>query len=173
MKRMLGLILMLSVTIFSCSKKSDRDLYGEGNAAEAGLDFGRAASLYEEVAEKYPHTAYAESSLVRAASIYNNNLKDMPKALRTYRRFYESFPSSKQAPTMLFLSGFLLNNEMHMLDSARAVYEAFLQKYPDHELAPSARFELGTLGKDPNESLTLRIDSAGTARAPQKKTAKK
>ena len=146
--------LMILFSLVSCSRKSDTELYTDAKAAEAIKDFQKAVELYEQVVDRFPTVATAESSLVRLSVIYNNDIKDPRKAIDTYRRCYTMFPSSKQAPTMLFLSGFVFNNELHMLDSARIVYQIFLQKYPDNDLAASAKYELETLGKDPSMAIT-------------------
>jgi TolA-binding protein len=145
----LSFFLVLVLILSSCSHKSDTELYTDAKAAESKKDFQKAVELYEQVVDRFPTVATAESSLVRLSVIFNNDIKDPRKAIDAYRRCYTMFPSSKQAPTMLFLSGFVFNNELHMLDSARIVYETFLQKYPDNDLAASAKFELETLGKDP------------------------
>lgn len=155
------LTLMVLFSLVSCSRKTDSELYTEGKAAEEKKDFQTAAQLYEEAVERFQTSAYAESSLVHLAFMYNNDLKDARKAIHAYKRFYDLFPNSKQAPTMLFLSAFIYNNELHQLDSAKFIYETFLQKYPDHELAPSAQFELATLGKDPGQSLSSEVAATG------------
>ena len=149
----LSFFLVLVLILSSCSRKSDTELYTDAKAAEAIKDFQKAVELYEQVVDRFPTVATAESSLVRLSVIYNNDIKDPRKAIDAYRRCYSMFPSSKQAPTMLFLTGFVFNNELHMLDSARIVYETFLQKYPDNDLAASAKFELETLGKDPSMAI--------------------
>lgn len=147
-------ILLVLIFFSSCSRKSDIDLYNEGKIAEGNKSFSEAAELFEEAVSRFSTSAYAESSLLRLAFMYNNDLKDARKAINAYQRFYETFSTSSQAPTMLFLAGFIYNNELHVLDSAKMIYEIFLQKFPDHELAPSAKFELETLGKEPTQAFT-------------------
>ncbi len=155
-------LLIITVLFSSCMKKTDVQLYDEGKALEEQSKFQDAAERYEEIVKRAPTSALSDSSLVRLAYLYSNEAKDVPKAIRSYQRYYEYFPASKRAPTMLFLSGFLFNNELHNTDSARAVYQTFLSKYPSHELASSAKFELETLGKDPNEALgATAIDTSG------------
>src|SRR5208283_3818755 len=141
------------MVLSSCSRKSDSQLYTEGKEAESQKNFTVAAERFEELVDRFPTVAYAESSLSRLAVIYSNEMKDVPNALHTYRRYYTMFPNSKEAPSMLFLSGFMFNNELHNTDSARAIYQSFLQQYPNHELAQSAKFELENLGKDPSQAL--------------------
>jgi outer membrane protein assembly factor BamD (BamD/ComL family) len=166
MKRSVAIacFLILSLVAASCSRKSDADLFKEGTAAENARDIAAATTRYEELVERYPATALAESSLSRLAVIYATDEKDFSKAVFTYRRYYTMFPESKYAPTMLFLSGYVFNNELHRLDSARVAYEAFLQKYPDHTLAASARYELETLGKDPGAVLREKAPEQTTAK---------
>ncbi|MBA4311971.1 MAG: hypothetical protein C0417_05015 [Chlorobiaceae bacterium] len=146
------IIMVVLMTLVSCSKKSDSNLFEEGKIAEEKKDFQTAAQMYNEAVDRFQTTAYAESSLLRLSFMYNNDLKDSRKAIESYQLFTTLFPNSKHTPTMLFLSGFIYNNELHLLDSAKIAYETFLQKYPDHELAASAHFELETLGKDPGQA---------------------
>lgn len=157
----------MAVLLQCCSGKSDVTLFQEGKVAEDGGNFQVAVDRYEEIANRFQKSAYAESALYRAGLIYNNDLHDLHRAIGTYRKFHELFPESRQAPTALFLSAFLLNNELHQTDSAKLVYETFLQKYPGHELAASAKFELETLGKDPGPLLKL-----DTAAVPQNRVHK-
>lgn len=146
-----SLILLIAVVLSSCAKKSDQQLFKEGMAAEEQKDFTSALKDYQEIVDRLPQTALAESSQLRIAVVYNNDVRDIPKSIDAYRKFCAMFPKSPQAPTALFLTGFLFNNELHNIDSARMVYETFIQNYPDHELTSSARFELETLGKDPTQ----------------------
>lgn len=157
MKRVV--LLLCCLLCFACSRKGDADLYREGKEAEIQKNFAVATERYEEIVDRFPTKAYAESSLSRLAIIYTNDAKDSRKAIRTYQRYYSLFPESKHAPTMLFLSGFLFNNDLHQIDSAKIVYQIFLQKYPDHELVPSAKYELETLGKDPGQALQQRVST--------------
>jgi outer membrane protein assembly factor BamD (BamD/ComL family) len=151
------------LSIFSCSRKNDATLFKEGKEAEVQKNFLVAAERYEEIVDRFPAEAFAESSLSRLAVMYTNDAKDSRKAIRTYQRYYTMFPNSKQAPTMLFLSGFMFNNDLHELDSARVAYQTFLQKYPHHELVPSATYELETLGKDPGQALQQRVTTTDEA----------
>ena len=146
-----SVILLIVLMLSSCAKKSDQQLFKDGQAAEEQKDFTSALANYQEVVDQFPQTALAESSQLRMAVVYNNDLRDIPKSIESYRKFCAMFPKSPQAPTALFLTGFLFNNELHSVDSAKMVYETFIQNYPDHELTSSARFELETLGKDPTQ----------------------
>jgi outer membrane protein assembly factor BamD (BamD/ComL family) len=162
-------LLAAAALLQSCSGKSDVTLYQEGRTAEDSGNFQLAVERYEEVADRFQKSAYAESSLYRAGLVYNNDLHDAQKAISSYRKFCSLFPQSKQAPTSLFLSAFLFNNELHQFDSAKIAYETFLQKYPTHELAASAKFELETLGKEPGAHLigdTTELAGSGQPKAP-------
>ena len=150
MKR-LPIIILMACLLSSCAKKSDQQLFKEGQAAEGQKDFTSALKNYQEIVERFPQAALAESSQLRIAVLYNNDVRDIPKSIDAYRKFYAMYPNSAQAPTAMFLIGFLFNNEMHRIDSAKVAYEAFIQKYPGHDLASSARFELENLGKDPTQ----------------------
>jgi len=149
------LSLILLILLASCSRKSEKELYDEGREQQEQKNFQLAIERFQEVVEKFPQTAYAETSQYLIAIIYNNDLHDTRKAVTAYQKFYTLFPLSAEAPNALFLTGFLYNNELHNIDSARIAYEAFLQRYPAHALAVSAKFEVETLGKDPTQVLQL------------------
>ena len=149
--------LVLAILLSSCSRKSDAELFTDAKTLEERKDFQTAVERYEEIVDRMPTSPYAESSLVRLAMLYTNEVKDTRKAINAYRRCYTSFPNDKQAPTMLFLTAFLYNNDLHQVDTAKILYESFLQKYPDHELAQSAKFEIATLGKDPGQMLNVPV----------------
>jgi outer membrane protein assembly factor BamD (BamD/ComL family) len=164
------LFVFLLLFLSSCSKKSEPELFKEGQAAEEQQNFQLAIERYQEIVDRFPGKAYADSAVYRTAVIYNNDVHDFVKAVRTYQQYYTMFPNSEEAPTAMFLSGFILNNELHKLDSAKIVYETFLQKYPGHQLASSAEFELETLGKDPGQF--IKTDVASTEDEMAKKTKK-
>ena len=159
MQRLSILIIILFI-FFSCSRKNDKQLFQEGIDAYGRKNFQAAIDNFQEIVDRFPAVAYAESSQYRIAVIYNNDLHEISNAVHAYQKFYSLFPSSPHAATALFLTGFLFNNEMHQTDSAKAAYETFLQKYPRHPLAVSAKYELETLGKDPG--LLLKYQTAVT-----------
>src|SRR5260370_27953009 len=109
-------LLVLLCLISACSQKNEKELFSGGKDAEDLKNFPLDVENYETIVSKFRESPYAESSLYRAAIIYNNDLHDIPRAVQAYQRFYAIFPASKQAPTALFLSGFLLNNELHKID---------------------------------------------------------
>jgi outer membrane protein assembly factor BamD (BamD/ComL family) len=151
MKSYFPLLLTILLCCSSCSRKNEKNLFGEAQTAYDQKKYQESVTLYQEIVDRFPASVYADSSLMRIAAIYNNEIHDYRKALQSYQKYYQMFPASNDAPTALFLSGFLFNNELHMLDSAGMVYEKFLQKYPSHQLAQSAKFELSSLGKDPTQ----------------------
>ena len=164
------LCLLLLIMMTSCSRKSEKELYDEGNVAYVQKNFQIAVDRFQAVVDEFPNTAYAETCQFQIAMIYNNDMHDPRKAVQAYQKFYEAFPSSAEAPHALFLVGFLYNNELKSIDSARFAYELFLQKYPAHSLAVSAKFELETLGIDPSQ--VLQSQRASTSEQPEQSNAK-
>ena len=154
------LLVLLLCTLASCSRKSESQLFHEGAAAEQQKDMSTALARYGEALEKYPATAYAESSLYRSAMIHMNAGGDKHPAVDAELKFCTLFPKSGNAPSMLFLAAFTYNNDLRNIDSARILYRQFLEKYPGNELAKSAQFELETLGKSPDEYLHTRADTS-------------
>ena len=150
-------LCLLLCTFASCSRKSDAQLFHEGVAAEQQKDVPTALSRYGEAVDRFPATAFAESSLYRCAMIHMNSTADKHPAVDAQLRFCKMFPASANAPSMLFLAAFTYNNDIHNIDSARILYTQFLAKYPSDGLAKSAQFELETLGKSADEYLRSRL----------------
>jgi len=142
-------MVLCSLLLFACSRKSPQELYTEGTKAIETKEYRIAADRFEEILANHPHETVAESALYRTALLYNNELHDIPKAVGYFERYHDAYPASQHAPTALFLTGFLLNNDMHDIGRAKEAYTKFLREYPTHDLASSARFELENLGKDP------------------------
>jgi outer membrane protein assembly factor BamD (BamD/ComL family) len=63
----------------------------------------------------------------------------------------KEYPDGMFADRALFMVGYLNANHLKNLDKAREYYTKFIEKYPDHELVTAAKYELETLGKDPDE----------------------
>ncbi len=145
------LVVLSSVLLLSCSRKTPQELYGEGTKAIDAKEFRVAADRFEEIIARHPQEAVAESAMYRVALLYNNELHEIPKAIDYFGRFNDRYPASEHAPTALFLVGFLLNNDQHDTARAKAAYQKFIERYPNHDLAPSARFELENLGRDPGQ----------------------
>ena len=145
--------LLLLFTVSGCSHKTEEQLVAEGKNAEDKKDFALAVNIYTDLVSDYSASKNAELAQYKIAVIYNNEIHDVQKAIAAYRKFYFLFPKSENAPSALFLTGFLFNNEIHNVDSARLIYNIFLKLYPNHDLANSAKFELSTLGKDPDAVL--------------------
>jgi outer membrane protein assembly factor BamD (BamD/ComL family) len=163
----LGILLLFS----SCSRKTEEELLKDAQTARDQKNYQLAIESYQELADHYPNSKNAEPSQLAIAAVYNNEMHDFGKAADAYYKFYTMFPSSKDAPSALFLTGFLLSNELHRYDSAKTMYETFLQKYPDHELVASVKFELNTLGKNPEQFLppgvTSKEDSSSAEKSKQ------
>lgn len=157
--------LLFLLTITSCSRKNETELWKEAQTASQAGKFQTAVEHCQEIVERFQESPYADSALYRIAVIYNNDIRDYAKAAQSYLKYQTVFPESKEAPTALFLSAFIYNNELRKLDSAKALYEQFLQKYPSHPLANSAKFEMETLGKDPGEFIKKEMSAPETEKA--------
>lgn len=168
MKWMLSMLMIMSM--ISCSRKSEKELMAEAQAASQQKNFQLAIEKYTEVVDRFQESPAAETSQYRIATIFTNDLRDPLNGIKQYQRYSSMFPTSKEAPIALFLIGFLWNNELHQLDSARSAYEKFIHVYPDHSLATSARFELETLGKDPGILLKPDVSAADEVKSSEKKT---
>ena len=86
-------------------------------------------ALLRAVMSEYPQSPRVPEALYAMGSIYQDHLKDFPKAIAAYQKLVDAYPSHATAPNAQFLIGFINNNELKNIDAARKAYEAFLQKY--------------------------------------------
>ena len=172
MKRSAIVFILSCILLSSCSRKNAEELYLDAQVQEGQKNFALAAERYEEILRRFPADAKAESSQFNLALLYQNDLHDSRKAVHAYQRFHELFPQSNRAATALFLAAFLFNNDLHNYDSAKIVYETFLQKYPGHELAASAKYELSTIGTDPNALVPNQVTSTEESTKKKPRSAK-
>ncbi|MGA9116089.1 MAG: tetratricopeptide repeat protein [Bacteroidota bacterium] len=149
-----------------CGREHPRDILARAEEAQKAGDTNRALREYVRVASEYPGTQEAEAALFRIAAVQTNERRDMAGAVGAYKMYLRDFPEGAQAPTALFLVGYLYNNELGRIDSAAAAYREFLERFPAHEMAPSARYELRTLGRSPQDSLSLPLPSPSAGPAP-------
>jgi tetratricopeptide (TPR) repeat protein len=138
--------------------RATRDENIARQAADTVVEAGARAKLfestvaaYQDLLEAHPDSPQAQEGLFRLATIYNNDVRDFPKAVTLYRSYVERFPEGEKTAVAMFLIGYVYHNELRMLDSAKVAYERFLSAYPNHEMAISAQFELNTLGRPPEE----------------------
>lgn len=113
------------------------------------------ALAYESYAEenKATDSIKSEEYLALAASLYQNTLQDLGKALALNDKIIAEYPNSERAVFALFNKGYIYNNYIRDTSMARNIYTEFIAKYPDHKLATDAGVELQFLGKSAKEML--------------------
>jgi TolA-binding protein len=57
----------------------------------------KSAEIFKSIAEKYPKSEQAPSSLFMAGFIYANDIKDYDNAIKTYKLFLEKYPDNQLA----------------------------------------------------------------------------
>lgn len=154
------LLIIISTLIGCSSKKTDEELFSEGDKNYQGNKYPEAVSSYEELIDQYPESKLVPESLFRLASFYQNKLlknisskESLNKSVELFRRIYDEYPNSEFAPNGLFMAGFVYSNEIKNYDKAREMYNLFIEKYPDHDLIISAKQELEYMGLTPEEIL--------------------
>jgi len=178
--------LLIAAAICGCSKPSAEEYFAraqkDAQAAASIADtlrspdalraaFQPALDGFAGVIREYPHHPLAEAALFEIANIRNSNLHMPQEAIDGYTLYCRQYPSGEKTALAMFLIGYLYNNELHNTDSAAVAYRRFLERYPDSDMAPSARFELNTLGKNPDEALPLPKDEHPAKRKPRERTA--
>jgi len=164
------ILLIISALLIGCStKKTDEELYSEGDKNYKANKFPEAVSAYEELINEYPDSKLTPGTLFRVATIYQNQqLKNisakesLDKSVQLFRRIYDQYPKSKFAATGLFMAGFVYSNALKNYDKARETYNLFIEKFPDNELVVSAKQELEYMGLTPEEILEKNLAKGDT-----------
>ncbi|MDD8018993.1 MAG: tetratricopeptide repeat protein [Bacteroidota bacterium] len=140
------------ICFFGCSSLTDDELWKKVESAKANNNWDSTLSVCQRILKEYPKGRFAGWARFGIAESYR--FKNQPReALDNYKLFYEQNPNMQPSALSLFLTGYIYNNNLQMYDSAKFFYGKFLEKYPQHDLAPTVRFELETIGKDPNQVL--------------------
>ncbi len=140
------------IFLSSCHKLTDEELWLKVEAAKANSNWDSTQQVCQRILVEYPEGRYAPWARFGLAESYR--FKNQPReALDNYKLFYEQHPDMQPSALSLFLVGYIYNNDLQVHDSAKIFYEQFLQKFPSHDLAPTVKFELETLGKNPDEAL--------------------
>lgn len=143
-------ITSLETKIDSLEKLSSRDHFELLNQSREQL-----AASYENYAEenKATDSIQSEEYLALAASLYQNTLQKLDKAIALNNKIIAEYPESERAVFALFNKGYIYNNYIKDTAMARNIYTEFIAKYPDHKLATDASVELQFLGKSAKEML--------------------
>lgn len=72
-------------------------LFKAGQRCNVGAEHEKAIRLFQEVMDKYPKHKIAEEALFLQAYVYENSMKDYPKAKAAYTKFIELYPNSELA----------------------------------------------------------------------------
>jgi TolA-binding protein len=103
---------------------------------------------------EFPRSEKLPDAFYTLGVLYQDRVKDFPRAIAMYSKLYETYPDHPAAANGLFMTAFLQHNELKNLDAAKTAYQLFLERYPESPLVESARFELANLGKDPADMLS-------------------
>lgn len=162
---MKSIALILSLLLFfSCSKKTDKELFDEAKKNLTEQEFPEAVLSFEQLLNDYPESNLAPEALSELASIYQNNQvkslsleQNLEKAIELFKQLHDEYASSEYAPSALFMAGFIYANELQNYNAATEIYQQFLDEYPDSELAASAQAELDNMGLTPEEILSKKL----------------
>jgi len=141
-------IAILTMTIFSCGRISEEELWSKVEESRKRANHKETLQWYQTIVDKYPESPRMPEVLWKAGSICSNDLKNYAAAVNYYKQFIVRFPEHSDTPKAIFLTGFFYNNELKNIDSARVYYAEFMRLYPSHEMATSVEFELENLGKE-------------------------
>lgn len=143
-------IVSLEEKIDSLEKISSRE-----NMALLNEKRQELATTYQAYAEENKDTdsIQSEEYLALAASLYQNTLQELDKAIELNDKIIREYPGTERAIFALFNKGYIYNNYIRDTSMAKTIYTEFIAKYPDHKLATDASVELRFLGKSAKEML--------------------
>lgn len=159
MKKRLFIAATLIGSLIGCSKLSEEQMIAKAVDAQKGNQNSEALEHYQSFLDEYPKSNKVPEALYAMGSIYQNQ-KEFPKAVDVYKQIAKEYPEHATASSASFLVGFIYNNDLKNLGAAKAAYEEFLQRYPSSPMASSAKFELDNLGKEPEELIKEKVQTA-------------
>jgi len=161
------LLIIFSILLVGCSKKSDNELMESADRNIQNGDFTEAVEDFETLINEHPGSLLAPKAFFEIGKIYQGQMiknasrvQSFETAIKNYKSIYEKFPDDVNAPSALFMIAFIQANELNRLEDAQATYKLFIEKYPEHELAASAQAEIDNLGLTPEEILKRKMNSA-------------
>lgn len=158
--KVVSLILLIGLFVFSCSSKSDKEIFGDAVKLLEENKIPESISLFEKVVNDFAESELAPQALIQLAGIYHSKKlpsvsprNSLERADSLFYLVFEKYPESDDAPLGLFMAGFIQANELGDYRKATATYNTFLNNYPDHDMAISAKQELDNMGLTPDEIL--------------------
>lgn len=144
MNRIFGFILILLITLSSCSKyqkvlkSSDYDFkYKKAKEYYDKEDYVRALPLFEELITVYRGTTRSEDCFFFYAYC-NYGLEDYLLASYHFKNFYKTFPKSERAEQAMFYNAYCyyLDSPRYSLDQSNTLlaineFQLFLTMYPN------------------------------------------
>lgn len=156
--------VLIGTLIFSCSSKSDKQLFDEAAENLNEEKIPESINAYQNLINHYPESDLAPKSYTQLAGIYHSKkltsvseLESLQIADSLFYQIHIKYPESSDAPLGLFMAGFIQANELGNFQKATETYNRFLKMYSEHELAVSAKEELENMGLTPEEILKKNI----------------
>jgi tetratricopeptide (TPR) repeat protein len=73
-------------------------------------------SLIDQLLKAFPHSVYAPNYLYNKGKIYEEKLKDLPKAKKIYKELISKYPKSELGKSMVSYLNFLEKSDTEQLD---------------------------------------------------------
>jgi len=115
-----------------------------------------AIKALETLVSNFPEANQLAQVRYAIADIYLVNYRDEKKAVELFKKVSAEFSDTPQGPHAQFMAGYINANMIGDFDNAKKEYEYFLEQYSDHDLASSVEFELGYLGQNIDDIITLK-----------------
>ena len=115
-----------------------------------------ALKALETLVSYFPEANQLAQAHYAIADIYLVNYREEEKAVELFKNISAEFSDTPQGPHAQFMAGYINANMIGNLENAKKEYEHFLEKYSDHDLASSVEFELGYLGQNIDDIITLK-----------------
>ena len=163
MNKLVSVFLLISIFVFGCSQKSDKDYYEEGQNALKTEEYSIALTNFQKIVDEFPNSEFYKNALLQTAEL-NHGLvnkqitkENSEKALKAFSEYHSKFKDDAKAPQALFMVGYIWANELGNIDEAKKVYTKLIELYPNSEMAVAAKSEIDNLGLTPEEILEKSI----------------
>lgn len=93
-----AIMLAAAVWIFVQGEGEARVLFERAHSHWRASNYPAAAELFQQLADRFPDSSYADDALWEAGLIQYVNLYEVDRARRTFDRLVEAYPESPRAP---------------------------------------------------------------------------
>jgi outer membrane protein assembly factor BamD len=154
LRKLIPLILLISITLFSCAKKKEEEKsnaeleYTKAYKALQEKDYNKAAEDFEKIDDNYPFSKWATKAKTMAVyARYKNS--ELDKVLSIIDDYITLNPTSEYMPYMLYMKGLAYYDQIPSIERsqentrmASSTFRELIVRYPDSDYSADAKERL-------------------------------